>query len=213
MAFSIGFDIDGVLADFIAGVDKLAIEHSQKLCGTYTKRNNYCKDSTDWHLQKWFKDDWRHIYEDDVNCLLDIIFAKELNEEFWYEIIPPLIDDEGRSFLHYIVTSTRTNVYFVTFRPDKKVTEDWLKKYFNLSSPTVILSKYKSRIIKGIGIPIFFEDNAENILMINNKCPSCSLFVPEYPSNRDALRSLPFNKKSYNDFKETIPFLEKFVRL
>lgn len=154
----IGFDIDGVLADFTTAYQAAFVQLTGKNLFEpddarnppvwdwpehrgYTKKEtrqvwDYIKDSPDW---------WTSLAEEDGMSDLRRIY-------------PQLVQDH--------------DVYFITNRVGQDVkwqSEVWLATALNnpLPSPTVLLSiKEKGFVAHGLRLDVFIDDNLENVVDI-----------------------------------------------
>ncbi len=75
-------------------------------------------------------------------------------------------------------------VYFITTRPGrmaKYYSEIWLGAH-GMQNPTVIISEDKGSISRGLGLDVFVDDRAENVLDVLDASVDC--YIIDYAYNR-----------------------------
>lgn len=138
------FDMDGVLADFIAGFTRLG----NKMYGspTYSSHQQFSWDGFD-GLQKWQVETiWEYISKD---------------KTFW-ATLPALVSED--TFKRIYDLAKESPVYFVTARHTKGAKEqtEWWLRWHGLDNPTVITTPLKGEFADLVGAGYAIDDKAEN---------------------------------------------------
>lgn len=143
----LGIDIDGVLADFTYPAAALA----SQMFGL-----NVSGHATHWN---WMRD-YGLVGEQESAYWK----ALATMPEWWgnLPILPDAVDVLPR--LNYLAQTGAADVYFITTRPGagvKLATERWLQRH-GMSTPCVLLSKYKGPVAQGLELDVFADDRPEN---------------------------------------------------
>lgn len=151
----IGFDIDGVLANFIPAYQDLCIEvagENRFLLGD--NRNPPC----------WNWPQFRGYTEEEVAEVWKRIIA---SPSFWNGLEP--LEGARTLAMVYEDLCRRHDLYFITARPGaraKAQTEDWLGYYIAGMigyDPTVLISSAKGLCCKALKLDAYIDDNLDNV--------------------------------------------------
>lgn len=137
-------DVDGVLADFTFAWAKTTAE----LTGV--------KISTDPHCWDWFRD----VISKDQEAL---IWARVKASPLWWYEVPVLVSEEEVRRVQ--AADDRHDLYFVTSRVGETArsqTAAWLRRYFDVDDPTVIISNRKGDVAVGIDAHAAIDDKLEH---------------------------------------------------
>ena len=146
------FDIDGVLADFIAGYRQRASRITGKPLDIYGQ-----DQSPTWEAVP-------ELDEAETRLVVESIMSKP-NGRFW-EGLPSAVSEE--TWLRIRKLTEQRAVYFVTAREGPEVkqqTEAWLLKHLSIK-PTVILSLAKGDVCRALSAGWSIEDRFENAVSI-----------------------------------------------
>lgn len=150
------FDIDGVLANFLAGYRQV-----QTFLGQAPTRGNRWDDY-------WDRDVWNVIKQDSF---------------FWESLPEQATRDE---FKRIERMQDQHDIYFVTSRPGlypKRQTEHWLMSQ-GISRPTVILTSRKGQFAEAVGVTHSIEDKAGNATYVAYQSPKTQSFLLNRPYNQ-----------------------------
>lgn len=169
----LGFDMDGVLADFVTAF----LTISNKLYGTsYTK-----KDWTQWSATNLYTD----AQQDKV---WDII---RTTKEFWYKLEPlehgALLDAAERKHNLYFITSR----VYVPGRSIEQQSAGWLLLNKRLTFPTVLVvsdADHKQALCRDLQLDAFIDDKASTVEQINKAGVLCYVYDQPYNSGVKAPR-------------------------
>lgn len=165
---NVGFDIDGVVADFNrAMADALGYNPVHIHPDRWDWPRSVAADATVERV-------WGHI---------------TTHAAWWYQNIPPYSEAATSTFkrdLHKI--EDEMNLYFITSRPQvpgmKYYTELWLKERLKVRNPTVIVAADKGLVAAGIGLTHFVDDNADNCEAVAGAIGGrCHIYIPHRPYN------------------------------
>ena len=159
--FNIGIDIDGVLSDFVGGA---RILFKSMLNG--------------WPSDDLIQTSWAFsslgITEEETKLMW-----KKLNSIYnWWIGLSPYVHTE---FLPHLCDNHRC--VFITDRMDgtgypiEKQTQLWLHQQYNIDYPTVLISRNKGDIARGLGLDFYIDDKPENVLDVIEKAPRCKTFL------------------------------------
>lgn len=176
----IGFDIDGVLADFNTDFIKLVPE----VTGRNLFPPGYWPHTWDYPKALGYADEetrypngsvWKRIAAGDVfwRNLPALPDAKTLNR--WFHSTEPIPVEECHEF------------YFITSRTGKLVklqTEEWLDEHV-AHGQTVLISSEKGAIAKALKLDFYIDDRGENILDVEKVSPNTRAFLLNQPWNTD----------------------------
>lgn len=166
----IGFDIDGVLANFVQGYEDLIIEITQK---NLFPEHRPLPPVWDWpqyygYTNEEIREVWKQIDE----------------HPFFWSRLGVL---SGARHLPLVANGSH-DVYFITHRTRgldvKRQTERWLLAH-GVVTPTVLLAEEsKGGIVAGLGLDYFIEDRLDNAVEISQTAPDCQVFLLDCPYNQ-----------------------------
>lgn len=150
----IGYDIDGVLADFTKGFNQ-KIKHRNPQIQTYSDRLIDHYDYKKFYGEEIVRKVWEDIARDEM---------------FFERLLPdPRSSLEDVRVLHRY---SHAQFYFLTNRKNtmsvQKQTHAWLKKH-GMSSPKVIFTEDKAQVITEQNIDMFIDNNPRCIQQIDQK--------------------------------------------
>ena len=175
----IGFDVDGILANFIPEYQALFVSTTGR--DAFQPGDNVNPPSWDWPTLRGYTDEeTAHVWS--------LINA---NPRFWRDIG----ELDGASTLAMCIADleAKHEIYFVTARPGlrpKEQTEEWLREHIGLDSPTVLISKHKGLVCKALNLDAYLDDNLGN----------CRDVFVESPKTRCYLLN-----RNYNQSIELLP--------
>lgn len=163
----IGFDVDGVLADFSNTYLRLVIK--------VTGRNLFHPGDGD-DAPCWNWDTYRGYTKEEQRAVWDAIIGDKRG--FWRNL-PPL---PGAEVLGMCIADLerRHDIYFVTSRVGegaKRESEAWLRQHVGLDHPTVLISSGKGLCAAGLKLDAYIDDNYHNILDVATMRPECKSFL------------------------------------
>ena len=170
----IGFDIDGVLADFndhfikvlvaVTGKDLFPPRPFDIPCWNYPEHYGYTREDTSLV--------WQFITSD---------------PKFWASLPPYFAAYEQRDLIKGLWFH---DVYFITSRVGamcKAQTEVWLQENgFWQGQPTVLISGAKGMLAKALNLDFYLDDKWENVADVQVQQPTCQVFLLDRPWNRCA---------------------------
>jgi uncharacterized protein len=172
----IGFDIDGVLADFNTSFIALVKE--------VTGRDLF---PPDYWPHTWDYPQALGYSQEEVSAVWDRIKA---GGTFWNQLAP-LPDMEVLAKWMRMPGEPPTQgyheFYFITSRMGRNVklqTEEWLDGQFEFAGHTVLISSEKGAIAKALKLNYYVDDRAENILDVMKESPTTISFLVDQPWNR-----------------------------
>lgn len=159
----VGFDIDGVFAQFIPEYAHLAIQmDGRDLFEPEDKVNPPC-----WHFPEhrgYSAETMKAVWKDIASSVTVWNYLKPYEEN-----VAALA-----SCIHDI--EQKHDVYFITDRPGataKRQTESWIKRHLDYNGvyvrPTVILCKPKGAASQALSLDVYLDDNLDNVLDVQ-KC-------------------------------------------
>jgi len=175
----IGFDIDGVLADFMGPYAELIEDRQGK------------KISKIAHRYDWFLD---HGVTPSEHA--DNVAWWDTHPEWWYNIPSlPGVDSILKTLDH-----TNMDVYFLTQRPlsSKRHTEMWLQERW-VECPTVLHTHAKGSIVLSLGITDLIDDRPENCIDVYHTV--CDFDLP----CKVSLLAAPYNTVAQDVWKTCWP--------
>jgi uncharacterized HAD superfamily protein len=182
----IGFDIDGVLADFIPSYQALFV--------SLTGRNTFMAGDV-YNPPEWNWPSLRGYTEAETKAVWDAI---RRNETFWLSLKPMTNNVEAlRSVL--VDLEHRHEVYYVSDRSGidaKRQTKRWLMEQLQYhrahTEPTVLLtgSGEKGHIARALRLDVFIDDKTENVQDIIDESPRTRVYFPATSYNSDVPRSI-----------------------
>ena len=174
----IGFDLDGVLANFTDSFAAILTRHSGV---------TFPQEGPDWPQV------WHWEYEELVKAGLsqdtirDIVQAawEEVNDprtQFWATLAP--LSDVRLGFVQKCIEDGH-EVYFITSRPGltaKEQTEKWGQVHFE-QPINVIVSSEKGKWCKTLGLDVYVDDRGENIIDVEHTSPLTRAYLLNRPYN------------------------------
>lgn len=148
----IGFDIDGVLANFTAAYQRLVVE----VAGVDRFQPGDITNPPCWNWPEYrgystavVQEVWRRI---------------AASESFWFEL--GILD--GADTLRHVIGSLEDDhdVYFITSRVGqavKRQTEAWLEEQIGMQIPTVLISNEKALCMVALSLDAYIDDNLDNV--------------------------------------------------
>lgn len=172
----IGFDVDGVLADFNSGFIKRVIH--------ITGVDLFPLRPFD--IPMWDYPQHYGYTEEQVNAVWESIKA---DCTFWRRL-PEY--DYTESFLYNKVEALHragNDVYFITSRPGiaaKAQTEYWLRNAgLSWMEPTVLISSAKGLCARALRLDVYVDDRWENCLDVVATSEGTKVYLLDQPWNRD----------------------------
>lgn len=190
MTKNIGFDLDGVLANFHFGFSKIA----NRLFGS-----PIVEDINDVKAYRW--EDWGYPIDKKQHNKV----WREIDDNvrgFWFGLTP-LVDN---SIFHRMkdMESNGHNFFFITSRKNTAghtaldQTKAWVERWTSLKSFSVIPSHRKGGILDRAEIDYFIDDLPENIIEASIEAPKCKSFLLVRPYNAYAIDFLQKSHKFKN---------------
>lgn len=191
----IGFDVDGVLANFFDAYERVIIEVSGEDRFGEDRYPNQLPQSWNWPQESFG-------YSSEV---INEVWRKIKNDaEFWWMLDPlPGVDDFLTSF-SILAEAKGWELYFITDRPGidaQAQTADWLWRYGVDQNHVIISRKGKGAVCSALSIDYYIDDKPENIVDVWEKSPETELFLLDYPYNQDGQGNAVFTRvHSLNQF-------------
>lgn len=165
----IGIDVDGVLADFVKGFNRLLVE----VTGRDLLGKHYVPTVWDWPTAAGYTP------EEIAATTEEVRYTKA----FWLCLDP--YRDVGNA-VQRLLTSGH-DVYFITNRygrTAKAQTEVWLdaQTYGHRTPPTVLVTPYKGLACQALGVTHYLDDNEDNCLEAT--VAGARTFICDRPCNR-----------------------------
>lgn len=169
----IGFDVDGVLADFVSAHSELIKE---KTGVELPAQSDSFPDIWSYDKRALGEEKAREVFGEIANSF-----------NFWMRLAPL---PEGERILKQLSQiETSHQLYFITNRMGKTAkfqTEAWLLKWFQL--PTVLIAADKAPIIKSLGLELYIDDRPETCSEVAEATDGKTLvLMPERPYNRNVI--------------------------
>jgi hypothetical protein len=167
----IGFDVDGVLANFFAGYEALTV-------AVAGGENKFPPDT---FPPVW---DWpqHYGYSDEI---MDKVWSIIRNNPLFWAKLDTL---PGLEFLVEF-DNYSNDLYFITDRPGngaKFITQIWLAENLGYIPSTIISKKGKGIVAQALALDFYIDDKVENILDCQEKSPETRAYLaPQYPYNLD----------------------------
>lgn len=175
----IGFDVDGVLADFIPAYQRLVVE----VAGEDKFLPGDDRDPPCWN--------WPEARGYDSGTVAAVWQRIITSRNFWSRLEP--LDGAGTLAMVMPHLKRHHDIYFVTARPGldaKKQTEGWLALYVG-GMPTVLISKHKGAVAAVLGLDAYIDDNLENCLGVAAQSPGTRCYLLDRRYNQDPMLCLP----------------------
>ena len=183
---NIGFDLDGVLANFHYGFSKIANE----LFGS-----PIVKDVNEVKAYRW--EDWGYPLDKKQHNKVWREIDSNTND-FWLDL-QPLVENTIFERMKKM-EKENCNFFFITSRKNTagksalSQTKDWIESCTALKNFSVIPSHRKGGILDRAEIDYFIDDLPENVIEAAIEAPKCKSFLLVRPYNSYALE---FIKKSH----------------
>jgi len=183
---NIGFDLDGVLANFHYGFSKIA----SKLFGS-----PIVKDINEVKAYRW--EDWGYPLDKKQHNAVWREIDNKVNN-FWLDL-EPLVENAIFKRMKDLEKGNH-NFFFITSRKNTagksalSQTKDWIESCTALKNFSVIPSHRKGGILDRAEIDYFIDDLPENVIEAAIEAPKCKSFLLVRPYNSYALE---FIKKSH----------------
>lgn len=168
----LGFDIDGVLADFVRSYNEAIKQETGILI----------PDTSDSYPDVWFYERAAGVTPAQEQKIWKRITA---SKSFWAELHPYPEVPEIMSKLNELRWDGH-DIYFITTRRGEQAkyqTEKWLA-LLGMYAPSVILSSKKGLVAAGIGLDAMLDDRPENLIEVKNESPDTQVFILDRPYNR-----------------------------
>lgn len=170
---TIGFDIDGCLANFNREFIYRTIE---------TTGRDLFLPSDEGNPPVWDYPEHRGYTREEVRAVWKSIVR---DEEFWLNLprLPGVCD------LELVIQAIQDfhTVCFITSRDGKDVmaqTEKWLMLHLGLAQPPdVYITKSKGRVAKALSLDTYIDDKWENVLDICEQSPQTRTYLLNYAYN------------------------------
>ena len=164
---------DGVLANFYEAYEKLIIDISgEDRFGQARWPNQYPQS---WN---WPEDHFGYSKE----TMAQVWNVIRSSNNFWIKLNPmPRYND----YLDWLSQAQSHEIYYVTDRSGvcpKQQTEDWFD-YHSIPYATVLISKHKGLIAKGLGLDLYIDDKGENIEDVEDDSPETKAVLISRPYN------------------------------
>lgn len=171
----IGFDVDGVLANFIPAYQLLVIEAAGGV--------NLFHPGDDKEPPCWNWPELRGYDKETMGRVWDTIRG---SHTFWMN----LGEAPGCSTLRMVILDLmrRHDVYFVTNRMGRDAkwqTEQWLILHLGIERPTVLLTADKGLVAKALSLDCYIDDFLGNAYLVVGESPSTRMYLLDLPYNRD----------------------------
>lgn len=176
----IGFDIDGVLANFVKSYQNLVVATTGK--DLFHTNDILYPPCWDWPQYRGYSNEevgkvWNRIKADDT---------------FWLNIEP--LDSEVGSLKCVIkVLEQKHEVYYVSSRVGvdvKRQSKMWLIDKLNYlgrchTEPTVLISGEKGEVAHALKLDAYIDDNFDNIVDVSVKSPTTRAYLVSRRYNQD----------------------------
>lgn len=168
-----GIDIDGVLAAFYPAYEELTIRVSGEDRFGDKKYPNQLPKSWNWpedqfgYSKATMAEVWNQI---------------RASSSFWTMLQPM---PEYDRYLDWLLEAQSHDIYYVTDRSGvyaKRQTEDWFDRH-GIPFATVLISKHKGLIAKGLGLDLYIDDKGENIQDVERDSPKTVAILLNRPYN------------------------------
>lgn len=162
-----GFDVDGVLANFVDAFNAKIIEVTGR---DLFLPSDYNSNPPAWN---WFDKDHAGYTDKEVGAAWKAVTD---DPNFWF-MLKPLPGLAALIEQRYELR--KDHVYFVTARAGlpKSITEQWLAFYGEFINPTVIMSKEKGLVSRALALDVFVEDNLPNAIDVAVESPATRIYL------------------------------------
>lgn len=188
----IGFDLDGVLANFTDPYAALLTKHAERLFPPRL-RLLFPKASDEWPvLWHWHKPVFEEagFSESEMREVVRVAWDDLKSSSFW-ENLPSKHPAQTAHTLSNLTDWARSghDVYFITSRPGpyaKVQSEQWLRNKGYYGTPTVCIAQHKGPIAQSLELDLFVDDRPENIRDVYQaRSGRCRVALIDAPYNRD----------------------------
>lgn len=179
---TIGFDIDGVLANFSTSYMRLIILMTGK--NLFAEGDWTHPPSWDWDLDRGYTKDERRA------AFLAIGNNEGPTKDFWANLGSLVRPEDTGSVILWNSLCTSHNVYFATQRvgpSSREQTERWLQQNLGLwAKPTVLITApgVKGYVAKALALDAYLDDNWDNGLHCLQESPKTNTFLFDTSYNR-----------------------------
>ena len=191
----IGFDVDGILANFIAHYQMLTV----KMAGFDLFQPGDIENPPTW--------DWPEMRGYDPVFMKRVWAAIIESPNFWRNL-PPLEDARTLALVAPDL-QTRHDLYFITSRPSskgaKRQTEAWLQEHIGIALPTVLISGEKGIACRALKLDAYIDDYHENIVNVLEQSPGTDAFLKS--TNYNAAYRAPEMVRRVNTLGQMFDYL------
>jgi hypothetical protein len=198
----IGFDVDGVLANFFQAYEKLTVEVTGKDLFGDKKWPKQLPQTWNWpetfgYTNAEMQEVWKHIKN---------------SSSFW-EKLWCMVEEEDCQRIHDL--GLKHELYFITDRPGiqpQKQTREWLE-WFNMPGSVIISGPHarKGRICHGLNLDYYVDDKYENIIDVLTVSPTTQTFMIKYPYNSEMIGGVPMHEHVHMSRGKIINSVEDFI--
>jgi len=96
---------------------------------------------------------------------------------------------EYDSYLDWLMEAQTHEIYYITDRSGiypKRQTEDWFD-WHGIPYATVLISKHKGLIVKGLNLDLYIDDKGENIQDVEDRSPLTKAILINRPYNEQII--------------------------
>ena len=189
----IGFDMDGVLSNFVEGFRKVLVD----VTGKDLLEAGDTDNPPVWNV-------WKHrgYTNKEVDAAWRVV---DQSETFW-EWLPP---KDGARILaqNWYNLDSEHDIYFITHRVNgfraKRQTEGWLVDSL-IENPTVIISPYKGLVCRALSLDCYIDDKISYVVSAVDDAPKTRIYLLDYKHNQDD------SPPSYTHYKR-VPSVEAYL--
>jgi len=176
----IGFDIDGVLADFnssfiedavrVTGRDLFPPRPFDIPCWDYPQHSGYTEQET------------------------DLIWSRIVENPHWWLSLDPYEGTRDVLERLTLLDFKGHDIYFITSRPGKEAkhqTEMWLRHHGFQTRPTVLISSAKGLCAEALNLGRYVDDRDLNVVDVRNqRAWKTDVYLVDRPWNRTAMTNI-----------------------
>lgn len=162
----IGVDLDGVLADFNSAYAKLM---NERIATSFLIPAD---------PQTWYWERAAGVVKEQEDSIWDYI----RNNPLWWGQLPmynTTINDLNA------INKLSDDVYFITNRPNGKLPSQWWLEERGSKQSTVLLTKQKGVIAKGLDLSCIIDDMEDNLRSVRNFSPRTKCYLFDRPWNQE----------------------------
>lgn len=186
----IGFDCDGVLANFNHAYGDLLIKlGKQDTLPKGWKGDASFPDVWDWDIKHGYKDHLKGVWE----------YIQDPPHNFWGKLDCLLHPDLRHNIME--LSWSGNDVYFITNRPgrDAKIqTECWLRGNGLADCPTVLIAEDKIPIILSLNLDFYLDDRLKTMNDLDDACFKRGI---DPKDKHFYLLDTPYNREGRKDIK------------